>query len=335
MDLVTGGTGIVGAHVLFERAVAGASVRALHRKGSDRSIVERIFHHYRPNDTNALLARIDWVEGDLLDTSALREVMEGVKHVYHAAALVSFDPRDVEALQEVNVKGTANVVNTALDAGVVRLCHVSSTASIGSAPGAIERDEHLPWARDSDTSDYAVSKYEAELEVQRGIAEGLDAVIVNPCIVLGPGIHGRSSMPMVDRVARGTSFYPPGSNAVVDARDVAACMVALMERGASGERYLVVGENVTYERLFDLLAKAFGKKPPTRRIAPWMLGIAWRVEGVRALITRSRSLVTRSTAHSALITRAYSNKKASALLGYTFRTAEDAVANVASFLKRG
>lgn len=334
MDLVTGGTGIVGAHVLCERAAAGASVRALHRKGSDRSIVERIFHHYRPDDAAALLARIEWVEGDLLDTDALREAMDGVKHIYHAAALVSFDPRDAEELRTVNVKGTANVVNAALDAGVERLCHVSSTASIGSAPGSVERNEDLPWTRNSDTSDYAVSKYEAELEVQRGIAEGLDAVIVNPSIVLGPGIHGRSSMPMVDRVARGTSFYPPGSNAVVDARDVAACMVALMERGGSGERYLLVGENVTYERLFGILAKAFGRKPPTRRIAPWMLGIAWRVERLRSMITRSRSLVTRSTSHSALITRAYSNRKAGALLSYTFRTAEEAVANVASFLAK-
>ncbi|MEO8587838.1 MAG: NAD-dependent epimerase/dehydratase family protein [Flavobacteriales bacterium] len=332
MDLVTGGTGIVGIHVLLERTTAGAPVRALFRKDADRSIVERVFRHYSP-DADTLLARIEWVEGDLMDTGSLREAMSGVMHVYHAAALVSFDPRDAEELQNVNVKGTANVVNAGLDAGVNRLCHVSSTASIGKAPGEIERDEDLPWVRDKHVSDYAVSKYEAELEVQRGIAEGLDAVIVNPCIVLGPGLSGRSSMPMVERVARGTSFFPPGSNAVVDAGDVAACMVALMERGASGERYLLVGENVTYEYLFNELAQAFGKRAPWRRIQPWMLSLAWRVERMRSMVTRGRSLVTRNTAHSALITRAYSNKKITELLGYRFRSAREAVANVAGFMK--
>jgi len=332
MDLITGGTGIVGVHMLLERTAAGVPVRALFRKGSERSIVERVFLHYR-SDADELLQRIEWVEGDVLDTGALRAAMTGISHVYHAAALVSFDPRDADELQNVNAKGTANVVNAALDAGVARLCHVSSTAAIGRAPGLIERDEQLPWNRDKQVSDYAVSKYEAELEVQRGIAEGLDAVIVNPCIVLGPGASGRSSMPMVERLARGTAFYPPGSNSVVDARDVAACMVALMERGASGERYLLVGENLSYETLFTELALAFGRTPPSRKLQPWMLSVASRLERIRSLITRRRPLVTKHTVHSALIKRAYSNKKVSDLLGYRFRSAREAVANVAGFVK--
>lgn len=324
----------MGVHVLLELTAAGVAVRALHRKGSDRRIVERVFRHYR-TDAGQLLKRIEWVEGDLMDTEALREAMNGVTHVYHAAALVSFDPRDARELQRVNVTGTANVVNAALNAGVKRLCHVSSTAAIGRAPGRVERDESLPWNRDKDVSDYAVSKYEAELEIHRGIAEGLDAVIVNPCIVLGPGLSGRSSMPMVERAARGTSFFPPGTNSVVDARDVASCMIALMERGTTGERYLLVGENVSYERLFTDMAKAFGKAAPTRKVRPWMLSLAWRFERARAFLMGSRSLITRATVHSALITRAYSNKKVRDLLGYRFRTAQEAIANVAAFMNGG
>ena len=259
MDLVTGGTGIVGVHVLLELARAGRSVRALHRKGSDRSIVERVFRHY---DAAHLLDRIEWAEGDLLDVSALADAMQGVEHVHHAAAIVSFDPRLAKAMYAANVQGTANVVNAAIDAGVRKLCHVSSTAAIGRAPAEVERTEDLPWVDDGNTSDYARSKYLAELEVQRGIAEGLDAMIVNPCVVMGPGAGTRSSMALVDRVRRGTRWYTTGSNAFVDARDVAACMRLLVERGTVGERYLLVGENADYRMLFDRLSDGFGNPRP-------------------------------------------------------------------------
>lgn len=331
MDLITGATGIVGAHVLLERAQYGR-VRALVRKGSDRSIVARIFEHYRA-DAAELLANVEWCEGDVLDMDALNMSMAGVRHVYHAAAVVSFDPADSDRMERVNVGGTANVVNAALAQGVERLCHVSSTASIGEAPAGVARDETLPWVENADTSPYAAGKYAAELEVHRGIAEGLDAVLVNPCIVIGPGIDGRSSMTLVERLRKGTRFHPPGSNAVVDARDVARCMVTLIERGASGERYLLVGENVTYRDLFIMLAKAFDREPPTMALASWMLALGWRLEKVRALLTGSKPFITRATAHSAIIQRSFSAAKAKGLLGHRFFTAAEAVSNVAAFVR--
>lgn len=331
MDLVTGGTGIVGSHLLLELVSAERYVRALYRKGSDRSIVERVFRHYRP-DGDALFQRIEWVDGDLLDVAALAEAMNGVEHVYHAAAMVSFDPRKGDEMYRVNTQGTARVVDAALVAGVKRLCHVSSTAAIGWAPPGVERDETLPWVDDRHTSDYARSKYQAEMEVQRGIAEGLDAVMVNPCVILGPGASGRSSMSLVERVHRGTRWYSSGSNAFVDARDVAACMVALMARGESGERYLLAGESATYERLFRELSLALGKPVPTKLAPAWLLGFAWRLEHIRSLITRSSPLVTRATVMSSITTRSYSNKKVKALLGYNFRTLAESAANVSAFV---
>jgi nucleoside-diphosphate-sugar epimerase len=329
MDLVTGATGIVGAHVLLECARKGP-VRAIHRAHGDRSIVERIFRHY---GDEGQLSRVQWQQADVEDVDALSDAMLGIRYVYHAAAIVSFDPRDATAMHRVNVRGTARVVNTALAQGVERLCHVSSTAAIGAAAAGLLRNEELPWAATKRTSAYAMSKYAAELEVQRGIAEGLDAVIVNPCVVLGPGIPGRSSMTLVERLRKGTKWYPPGSNAVVDARDVAACMVRSIERGGSGERYLLVGENIRYQALFGLMAQAFEQPIPDRAIRPWMLQLGWRLEKVRSTLLGSVPLLTAATAHSALIERGYDASKARKELAFEFRSAKDAVENVARFLR--
>lgn len=331
LDLVTGATGIVGSHLLVELALHGP-VRAIHRKGSDLSIVERVFRHYR-TDADELLRRIEWVEADLLDVDALSDAMVGVRYVFHAAAMVSFDPRDSGAMQRVNVGGTTNVVNAALAHGVQRLCHVSSTAAIGHAAAGVLRDEDIPWEAQDKTSAYAIGKYEAELEVYRGIAEGLDAVIVNPCIIIGPGSSGRSSMTLVERVRKGTRFYPPGSNAVVDARDVAECMLKLAERGGAGERYLLVGENLSYRSLFDQLCAAFERPSPTIALQPWMLQLGWRFERIRSILTGSRPFITEATAHSSIIERSYSSAKAQALLGHRFRTAEEAALNMAQYME--
>ncbi|MDQ3099891.1 MAG: NAD-dependent epimerase/dehydratase family protein, partial [Bacteroidota bacterium] len=234
MDLITGSTGIVGIHLLYACTNSGERVRALYRKGGDRSIVATVFKHYS-RDAEQLLEKIEWVEGELQDIGSLKDAMSGIDRVYHAAAMVSFAPGDTRTLYKVNAGGTANVVNAALLQGIHRLCHVSSTAAIGQAAPSIERDETIPWSGDRSTSSYAASKYESELEVYRGIAEGLDAVIVNPCVIIGPGAAGRSTMTLIEKMKKGTRFYPPGSNSVVDARDVATCMRMLMERGGTGE----------------------------------------------------------------------------------------------------
>lgn len=331
MQLITGGTGIVGIHLLHLLTSCGHSVRALVRPGSDRRIVERVFRHYS-TDPNELLARITWVEGDLHDMSSLEDAMVGVERVYHAAALVSFDPRELRELRRTNIEGTANVVNAALNAGVRRLCHVSSTASMGRAVAGVPVDESLPWVEDRTTSPYALSKYESELEVQRGIAEGLDAVIANPSVVIGPGSPGRSSMTLAERLHRGTRFHPTGSNGFVDARDVAQALVLLMEQGATGERHLIVGGNHSYAELFGMHATAFGRPPSSRPLWPWVLALAWRFERLRTAITRQRPMITRHTVHSSMGQRAYDSGRIKAL-GMRFRPVQEAVDNVARFLK--
>ena len=331
MHLITGGTGIVGIHLLHLLTSSGNAVRALVRPGTDRRIVERVFRHYT-GDPSVLLARITWVEGDLHDMPSLEDAMIGVDRVYHAAALVSFDPRDLRELRRTNVEGTANVVNAALNAGVDRLCHVSSTASMGRAEAGKPVDESLPWIEDADTSPYALSKYEAELEVQRGIAEGLDAVIANPSVVIGPGFPGRSSMTLAERLQRGTRFHPTGSNGFVDARDVAQALVLLMEKGATGDRHLIVGGAHSYEELFGMHAASFGHPRSTRPLWPWVLALAWRFERLRTMITRQRPMITRHTVHSSMDQRTYDAGRIMGM-GMRFRPVQEAVDNVARFLK--
>ncbi len=331
MDLVTGGTGIVGVHVLNELLDRGRQVRALHRPGSDRELVHRVLMHYHA-DGDARFKRIEWVEGDLLEPDALSEAMNGVERVFHCAALVSFDPRDTEKLFLYNITGTANVVNTMLAKGVPKLGHVSSTATIGFRADGGANDESVPFKADRSASAYAISKHEAELEVHRGIAEGLHAVMVNPCVVVGPGAHGRSSMTIMERMRKGSRFFPRGSNAVVDARDVATALVRLVDEAGSGERHLLIGENISYQQLFSTIAGTAGKEQPSIAIAPWVLGLAWRAERLRTLFG-GRPMITRISARTASRQRLYNGSKAESLLAMRFRKAEEAVANAELFLQ--
>lgn len=330
MDLVTGGTGIVGAHVVDALLTAGRPVRVLVREGSDRSIIRRVLQHYHA-DGAARFERLAWHVSDLLDPTGLGEAMQDVERVFHCAAIVSFDPRDATAMLRENIGGTANVVNAMLERGVKRLCHVSSTATINLRTDGCASTEADAFVQDKHSSPYAISKHEAEMEVQRGIAEGLHAVMVNPCIVLGPGMPGRSSMTMIDRVRRGTRFYPPGSNAVVDARDVASAMLRAMDVAAVGERHLLIGENLPYRALFTNIAEAFGQAAPTVSLRPWMLELGWRVERLRTLFF-GRPFITRHTARTAYRQRAYDGARARTVLGMEFRDAREALRNVAVFM---
>ncbi|MBV6406107.1 MAG: NAD-dependent epimerase/dehydratase family protein [Flavobacteriales bacterium] len=330
MRLVTGATGIVGGHVVLALCRAGHTVRALARAGSDRRFTEMLLR--RENDGEALLARVAWCEGDVLDPVSLAEAMAGVRQVVHCAATVSFDPRDEQDLLEVNITGTANVVNAALEAGVERLCHVSSIAALGTARNGEPVNEESPWVEEEERSAYAVSKHAAELEVQRGVAEGLDAVIVNPALIIGPGLPGRSSRTIADRLRKGTRWYPPGSTSVVDVRDVARACVDLLKTPGNGERYLAAGEAISYQRLFALFCTAFGRPAPSARIRPWMLELAWRAERLRTLLFGARPLVTRDTARTALRMRRFDDSKLRARSERPWRSAEEAVRYTVSLM---
>ncbi|MDX1348611.1 MAG: NAD-dependent epimerase/dehydratase family protein [Putridiphycobacter sp.] len=331
MVFVTGGTGVLGAHLLVELCKAGKSIRAIKRPSSDLQMVKDIFNFYLYGDAEALFNQIDWVEGDILDIPILEELMTGTDIVYHCAGNVSFDKKDFQKLIKTNKLGTANMVNVALSTGVKQFCHVSSTAAIGRQKKSEVYTEKQQWVTSSENSNYAVSKYSAEMEVWRGVEEGLNATIVNPCVILGAGYWTESSLSIFDSVQNGLKFYPSGQNAFVDARDVARIMVQLIDQKIMKERFLVTSENLQFKVLFDLIADALNVKPPQISAKKWMVELGWRLERLLALITFRRPKITKETARNAMSESKYDHSKIVTALNYQFIPIKDAVKNAVAF----
>jgi nucleoside-diphosphate-sugar epimerase len=325
MILVSGATGLVGSFLTLDLLKKGRQVRALKRPSGDLSMIRNVFRIYS-DDPEGLLARVEWVEGDLLDYFSLEEAMEGVEEVYHCAALVSFLPGDRERLMRVNITGTANVVNAALNAKVRKLCYVSSIAALGRPEhqsGPIR--ETLVWTSSKNNSNYAISKYGGEREVWRGIAEGLDAVIVNPSIILGVAGKEQGSSRIFNVVWEGLKYYPPGMNGFVDVRDVSRAMVLLMESDIRNERFILSAANVAYQDLFTMIATGFGKPEPAMRVSPWLSRLGWRLEWVRSRLNGRKPLITRETALTAVQRNEYSNEKIRQAVDFEFLPVEETI----------
>lgn len=328
--LVTGGTGLIGNHLLLNLVKSGEKVRAIKRENSNLNPVKNVFAHYGFSE---LFEKIEWVEGDITDIISIEDALDGVTHVYHAAALVSFNPSDKERLYQMNIEGTANVVNACIEKGVKKLCYVSSTAAIGKSKNGKIANEKNDWDEAEVTSNYAISKHYAENEVWRGIAEGLPAVMVNPCVIMGPGDISRSSGTLFGTVKKGLKFYTSGTNAFVDVRDVSDAMVLLMNSEIESERFLLIGENLSFKSLFEKIANSLGVKPPTVLAKGFMVELAWRIEKVKSWITGKAPVVTSESAKSAVSNNQFSNQKMIDATGFKFRTIDEAVANAGAFYK--
>lgn len=240
--------------------------------------------------------QIDWIEGDVLDTVSLEDAMQDVHQVYHCAAIVSFDPAQFDQMYRVNQEGTANVVNMALDTGIEKLVHLSSIAALGRYPNVRHYDEKVKWDRSPLNSHYAISKHIAEQEVWRGIAEGLNAAIVNPSVILGSTIWGKGTSTFFDQVWKGLKFYPKGTTGFVDVRDVARFTVLLMDSTVSAQRYVLNAENWSYIQLFTEIAKKLNRKAPRFATSSWMNSLAWRGDWFLSKITGKKRLITKEVA---------------------------------------
>lgn len=312
--LVTGGTGLLGAYVLRELLQQGHEVKALFRERLPLLL------------TKAEKDLVHWVKGDVLDTSLLAEEMAGVQQVYHCAGVVSFNPAKRDHMVKINVEGTANVVNAAIEAGVDKLCHVSSVSALGRKRDNETVTEASKWSEDANLSNYGESKYYAELEVWRGISEGLPAVIVNPTIILGYGDWSSGSGATFRNAWEEFPWYTEGVSGFVDASDVARVMRLLMESDISGERFVVNAENITYRELFTRMAVAFGKRPPHRKVNKLLAGLVWRWEKAKSLVTGVDPLLTKETAETARRTVYFDNAKLlKALPGFRFRSVADSI----------
>lgn len=318
MIFVTGGTGLVGAHLLFELVQKHDAVKALFRSEKRRDHVLDIFKFYS-NEADSLFKKIEWLQGDLLDLSTLEEGMKGADLIFHCAALVSFNPGDRDKLLLINERGTANVVNIALESGVKKLAYVSSVAALGRADGARVIDESAVWKNGPENSNYSISKYAAEREVWRGVEEGLPAVIINPSIIFGPGYWNEGSSKIFSSIANGFSFYSEGINGFVDVRDVVKAFVQLAESSIQNERFILCAENESYKVVFSKIAESLGVKAPHRKTPGWLASIVWRVFAVRRILTGKAPLVTKETARTSQQEVRYSNEKIKKALDFNFR----------------
>ncbi|QHL88663.1 NAD-dependent epimerase/dehydratase family protein [Nibribacter ruber] len=305
--LVTGGSGLIGQFLLQQLQAEGYEVSAL----------------YRNTIPQVEAPGITWVEGDILDPVLLRSLMAKVQAVYHCAGFVSYAPQDKDLLQQINVEGTANVVDACLQFPGVALCHVSSIAAVNRKKGDTIITEEAKWDPGEERSAYAFSKYAAEVEVWRGISEGLQAVIVNPSIVLGPADWNRSSTQLFKYAWQEHAFYTLGYANFVDVRDVVKAMTLLMEGGHWGNRFILNAHQITYQEFFERAAQCFGKKPPTIKVAGWLTEVLWRLEALRGSVTGAKPLITKDTARVAKERHFFSNEKVKKALGMEFRPLEE------------
>lgn len=320
MILVTGATGLVGSHLLLDLVLKGEKVKALKRANSDLTYVVNLFSEHA-----GLLENIEWKDGDVLDIFSLGELFNGVKQVYHCAAFVSFLPQEAELMLKTNIDGTANVVNLCLENKIEKLCHVSSVAAINRINEDEIIDENTQWKISKQNSNYAISKYGAEREVRRGIAEGLNAVIVNPTIIIGRGNWKTGSTVMFSQVWKGLKFYTDGTTGFVDVRDVTKAMISLMDSDVSNERFIVNSENLQFKKVFDWIASGLNKPKPSVYVNSFLSGIAWRIEAMKNLLFNTHPLITRETALSAKMKVQFSNEKIKKAIGINFIPVKDSI----------
>lgn len=313
--LVTGGTGFIGAYVIRDLINAGYSVKALRRRPQLPCFIE-------PTVFN----QVHWIDCDILDTIGLAEAMENTDAVIHSAAKVSFWRKEKAELFKTNIEGTANLINAAIENNIRRFIHVSSVAAVGRKNDGSMVDENSKWVESRITTNYAISKHYAEMEVWRGIAEGLNAVIVNPSTVLGYGDWNSSSSAIFKNVYEEFPWYTNGINGFVDVEDVSRAIVSLLTSDVHSERYILNADNWSYKKLFDTIAGEMHKKKPHKEATPFLAGIAWRMEKLKSLLTGKKPLLTKETAKIARSnTRLDNNKILNALPGFRFTPLEETI----------
>ncbi len=307
MILVTGGTGFLGSTLIKFLIDDGNAVLAIKREQSEVPEILR---------SSSL---VEWLHADITDYFALADAFNGITQVYHCAAKISYQKADWVSMLHTNIEGTKHIVNLCLEHGA-RLVHVSSIAALGSPKLDELISEQSKWDDGADHSKYARSKYESEMEVWRGIMEGLDAIIVNPSVIMGVGPGKKASGAIFNLIQNGIKVYPPGTVGIVDVEDVVKIMILLMNnRAISGERFVLNSENLSNKNLLERIAALLDKPAPTIKARPFMLSIAWRVAKIIAFFKGGRPALTRETAKASASHLAYSNKKVTDTTGYCFK----------------
>jgi dihydroflavonol-4-reductase len=315
MILVTGGTGFLGSYIIKNLIEKGHTVRAIRRSSKLPFFIDK-----------SSWDQVEWIEGDVLDVVSLQDAMQGVDAVIHSAAIVSFLKQNRKEMYAVNIEGTANVVNIALETGVKRLLHVSSVAALGRTTKASVVTEEKSWEENKNNTHYAITKHHAEMHVWRGFAEGLEGVIINPSTILGYGNWHQSSCAIFKNAYKGFPWYTKGVNGFVGVEDVAEAAVQLLLSNINEKRFIVNAENRSFQSLFTIMAEAFGKKPPHRYANRTMSEIAWRLEKLKSVFTGQKPLLSKETAKVAHSLTSFDNSALlNALPGFSFTELDAAI----------
>ncbi len=332
MILVTGGTGLVGSHLLFSLAQSGKKIYALKRKNSSLVDLYRVFKHYS-NKAEDLLKKIHWVEGDILNMEDSGAYMNDISEVYHCAALVSFDHSRRHEMMETNVRGTASIVDLCLQKGVNKFCFVSSISAIGPVGENGIADEESYWKNSRNASWYSWSKFNSELEVWKGMAQGLNVCIVNPSVILGLGSWSKGSGSLFSMIDGGQSFYTEGITGYVDVRDVVKVMTILMDKEIFGERFILNSENLGYKEIFMMIASGLEKKPPGIRAGRYLTSLGWRIQSLLSAFSGRSPVFTRELARASQNRKAYSNEKLVKTLGLKFIPVAESIQEICEAYK--
>ena len=308
--LITGATGLFGSYLVKKFAQAG-DIFGLKRNSSSEKLLG--------DDAS----KVTWIDGNILDPVSLEDAMEGIDMVIHVAGLVSFDPKDEDKLMDVNVSGTANLVNAMLSKNVKKLIHVSSVSALGRTEDTTTYDESSKWTASKYNTPYAISKYRAELEVWRGVQEGLQALVIMPSVILGKISDERSSTQIYHYVLEENKYYPQGTVNYIDIRDAVEITYQLFEKEKWGERFILNADTVLYKDFFEKMAKAFGKKAPTKKLRYFQLRIALLIVGIARKLKLTKSPLNKQTAMISQLEIYLENKKVNSLLEYSYIPLEE------------
>lgn len=330
MILVTGGTGLLGAHLLCKLATQGKRVKAIYRDASKFESVKRVFSYYFETP-DVLFDKIEWVNADITDVPALEVAFEDITHVFHCAADLSFNPKNYRQSRQVNVVGTANIVNLCLSNEVSKLCHVSSIATLGEDLKKPITEE-TRWNPENNTQNiYAITKYDAELEVWRGTQEGLNAVVVQPGVILGPGFWNSGTGEIFTKVSGGFYYFTSGTVGVVDVNDVTESMIKLMNSEIVNEQFIIVSENVTYKNLMQNIATVVGNTKDLKEIKKWQLLCYLQVDKLLGFISVKKRSVFKANINSAFKQLVYDASKIKKEIGIEFISVAESIKNAGSF----
>ena len=307
--MVTGGTGFIGSYIVRELVKRGfENVFVLKRKSSRLELLSPV------------ISKISFAECDIMDVPLLTEKLDGIHHIIHAAAIVSYDPNKSSLMDKTTVEGTANIVNLALDLGIKSFVHISSIAAIGRQKDNQEINEEFSWKKSIYNSHYGITKFLAEQEVWRGYAEGLNVAIVNPSFVFGGGFWDSSSLQIINKVKEGIPYFPKGGNGFVDVRDVSFATCNLFEKELYGERFIISSENWSYKNLINTIGNKLNVKVPKRYLSTILGNVLWRMEKIRSLLTKKEPVFTKESFLSSSINVYYDNNKSKVTLGIEYKT---------------